>query len=302
MFKLGLKKHIAPHSKLSQFCTKLNESYLSEFQTVVHKDETYIYSFSKKLPLCEIVTYLELKYDLKSDLKDSAKIFVRLGIYSKLNRSNLEFFVTPHQLRAKELLERLNQDVCFREFYSYQKEFKSWNIISDEYHVSHPVLKFNINHSIISPVDFKTCDEKFNLFPALIKYNEVGDNSYIKRYDFYLLISYKIEDILTTDQLDNEDFFYINKLLLKNNDKEIAFNIQSAIVDYKNGYYYAKLFSTENHNEYLMVDLTNLNPYEIRLFYDIGRDIIEYKFLMPRLKQINEVWEIYKDLMSNYKH
>lgn len=295
-FNIGLKSIIKPHNKLSEFCKLFVDRIYPEYRIEILEDIDYKYNYIQYFPHFEIEFLYTLERELSAESFFSDYIYISCYLKNEYLKSALFLKFIPKELNSKTLLDELNNNSFFLEFYNYQENLKKWLLLDNSY-ISLKRAKNNKNEVFsLYPIEF--IKNGISIIPAIIKYN--SDNIYSGYgvgYDLCMIISYNLDDFISEEKQFEGETLIINKIKFRTQTKEITTLILSGkFLESKNWSEKKYLtFSTEKNDDNIYDELS-FGVREIVIVYTIGMKEYEKKIDINLVNKVNIIRSFYSKL------
>ena len=304
MINIGLKKHLESHNKLSGFCKTFTNSIFPECEIKVTVDETYKFFYNQILPNCELSVFLVMERDLSNGINfGSVKLNVKCYISNKSNTTYFYYEVKPKHLSSQEFISKLNLNPTFKEFHTFYNLMNTWNFLNREFNQFNNICGYEIfKQTILSPYSVQFKKDRFSIIPAIIRYEKNDSPTYLKRYDFCIIISYTKFDFISKEEYEKWDSdIKLEKFKIYSGDKET----NRKIIENNYGRYgfednrFVIAQSTIENKVGFFNDLENPKTNEVSLSYKIGLEEIIINIDKEEIKKILELWSTFNTLTEH---
>lgn len=306
MFNISLSKFIKPHTKLSQYCQDFTNKVLPEYSMIIKKDEIFEYQFLKCLPLFQIRIHIELKREFNLQSIGSAQLCFYCDIFNSNQNESFYFQQNPDEdINIGLFLEKLNSNKLFWELYVFENLIKKWYKTVDDYYViDKKYIRRGYSHTIISPHPIKFEKGKFKIIPGLIRYNLAENDSYLKRFDFCLIVSYIESDFILVENRQEEEEVYLlpDKFETVFQSKEIIHKLDFNKTVFNDLGRSLVLQSTEKDNEELYRDIEKNDLLKLKLRCRIESNFESFEFEDKEVLDIKNLWLTFQKLMENCEY
>ncbi|RTY85508.1 hypothetical protein [Flavobacterium sp. RSP15] len=298
--KIGVKKFIQPHNKLSEFIVEFLNKILPNYPMEILTDDELLFRFEKKLPHCKIFIRLNLEreYKLPDNLFDGGTAIVKIYCQVSLNykHESFSYSVKPNNITSDFFLTHLNSNSLYREFHYYSQLTSNWNILFSDYNLLINKNKDWLYDTIVSPHKLHFKEDKFTIVPAIIL-NKLNKSIYYAGYDRYkfcFIICYKEFDLITKNKID-DDFHRLKISKLKLTYRDTKSEIKILHNDFKYNVEedeFMYIYEDEEISKIINQE-TNIN---ISLQFKIEKEKFISEIETVDLENIRILYDIYDDL------